>query len=218
MTDAVLQENLQKLLTGLHETGAKFLAEKGEFPTTYIFFDEKGEPLGKMTEADMQKNIPDEKIEEFLAKFGLNEDADAERIGKALHKAAIHFVRFILREQEEVHYLAIVGEVWVTRMMNKEKTEKSYEAMHFVVHHRSGEFVMAQQDFIRPAGKPIEYFGELDMHDTELHSGELTIMFPIQVERNRNKDDAEFLNLLAEVIGEIDKKIAAAEAEDAAKS
>lgn len=235
--DPTLQENLQKLLTGLRDTAEGILARDGEFPTTYIFFKEDGEPLGKISEPDLRKRISDEHLALIYLKFGIDPDepADAEKLGKALHTAAISFTRYLLAAHDEVHYLAIIGEVWVTHMEG-EKKGKQFEAMHFVVHHRSGEFVIATQDFIRPAGRPIEYFGEMKQTDPKNHEGELTMMFPCQLERPRDKlmavvaaivenIDNDVLQSIAQVIAELDEKIKAEDdaigktvAEDAAKS
>lgn len=168
-------------------------------PAHYAFFgkDNDGKPayLSTLNERQFTDQLMRHPAAEMHRMFNPEDFADK------VHATAIDFVRVMCSSHEEVEWLLVISEAWVSRM-NQEGDEiiQKHEAIVYLAHQRSGEKLMATQAMIRPAGQAASLYGDPAFDDTpdDQQTGEMLQFFPAQRSEEALARDKELRDMFEE--------------------
>lgn len=177
-----VEAKLKALVRALAPQVTAIYAAGDEISTTYTFYTKDDKVMQTLTEAEVGRKVEELGLDALARATG----SDADQIAKAVHHSTIRFVRMLLMRHEEVLFLTVHGEVWVTTMKDGEENRR-YEMMHYMAHSRMGENVMALQSILRPAGHhptlvdDLTFVDESPDHPEQQMVGEMMKFFPVQL-------------------------------------
>jgi hypothetical protein len=148
-------------------------------PAHYTLFgkDGDGKP-GYLTTLD-ERQFTDRLMQHPAAE--MHRMFNPEDFAEKVHAVAIDFVRMMCSSHDEIEWLLVISEAWVSQMdLEGNDVAKKHEAIVYVAHQRSGETLVATQEMIRPAGQAASLYGDPTFSEDDRQTGAILQFFPAQ--------------------------------------